>query len=453
MIYKPYYYQKHAEEFLIGHKEAGLFLDMGMGKSVITLTAIEKLIYDYMEISKVLVIAPLRPAAETWPGELKKWDHLKDLTWSLVIGSAAERKAALEKEADIYIINRENVVWLVDLFRQDWPFDMVVIDELSSFKSYKAQRFKALKKVRPYIDRIVGLTGTPASNGLLDLWPEVYLLDRGAALGKTISGYRDRYFRPDKRNGPVIYSWKPLPGSEEEIYKKIDPFCMSLKSEDWLDLPETLYIRHAVSLSDEGMALYRQMERDYILPFKDGDIDAANAAVLTGKLAQIAGGACYDENGDVKEIHRSKLEALADLVEEANGQPVIIYYNYRHELARIRELIPGAVDIKETGTIERWNRGELPVMLAHPASAGHGLNLQTGGHIIIWYSLPTSLELYQQANRRLSRPGQKYPVLIHHLLAKRTYDYRIIDQILSEKNEKQGALLAALKAHIKEVKG
>lgn len=453
MIYKPYSYQKFAEDFIIDHPYAGLLLDMGMGKSVITLSAIEKLMYDYMEIRRVLVIAPLRPAQETWPSELRKWDHLKALTFSLAIGSAKERAAALEADADIFIINRENVPWLVELYKNRWPFDMVVIDELSSFKSYKAQRFKALRKVRPFIERIVGLTGTPAPNGLLDLWPEIYLLDQGRALGRTIGSYRDLYFRPDKRNGPVIYSWKPLKGSEEQIYKKIDPFCMSLKSEDWLDLPETIFIRHKVEIDEKGMALYRQMEKDYLLPFADGDIDAANAAVLTGKLAQMAGGECYDENGRPKHIHDSKLLAIQDLIDEANGQPVLIFYNYKHEYERLKAILLEPVDIREPGAIERWNKGEIPILLAHPASAGHGLNLQEGGHIIIWFSLPTSLELYQQANKRLSRPGQKYPVLIHHLLAAGTYDYRIIDQILSSKTERQGALLEALKAHIREVQG
>lgn len=451
MEYRPYYYQEFAERFVLDNLEAGLLLDMGMGKTAISLTAAEKLLHDYFAVRKVLVIAPLKPARETWPPEVQKWDHLQSLTVSLVLGSRAECIAALNRDADIYIINRENVVWLVDYYKSKWPFDMVIIDELSSFKSSKAQRFRALKKVRKYITHIVGLTGTPSPNGLLDLWPQMYLLDEGKALGRTLTGYRDTYFTPDKRNAAQIFSWKPKPGAEELIYEKIGGLCISMKSADHLQLPERLMLRREFELSDEAMALYKTLERDTLLPFADGDIDAPTAAVLTNKLLQAAGGAAYDENGKVKVLHECKLEALDSLIEGANGQPVLVFYGFRHELDRILARYPEAVDIKEKDSVARWNAGKIPILLAHPASAGHGLNLQQGGHIAIWYSLPTSLELYQQANKRLHRPGQKETVLIHHLLMKGTYDYTVLDDILTPKDIRQEACLEALKAKIKEV--
>ncbi len=451
MEYRPYYYQSFAEQFILDHPEAGLLLDMGMGKTAVSLTAADKLLYDYFAVRKVLVIAPLKPAKETWPPEIQKWDHLKHLTLSMILGSAQERIAALNREADIYIINRENVVWLVDYYKAKWPFDMVIIDELSSFKSSKAQRFRALKKVRKYIKRIVGLTGTPSPNGLLDLWPEMYLLDEGKALGKTLTSYRETYFLPDKRNASTIFSWKPKAGAEEAIYAKLDGLCISMKAADYLQLPERLFLRREVEMSEKAMALYKTLEKDTLLPFADGDIDAPTAAVLTNKLLQAAGGAAYDENGNVKYLHEDKLEALDQLIEEANGQPVLVFYAFKHERDRIMARYPEAVDIKEDSAVTRWNKGEVPIMLAHPASAGHGLNLQAGGHIAIWYGLPTSLELYQQANKRLHRPGQKETVLIHHILMKGTYDYKVLDDILTPKEIRQNALLEALKAKIKEV--
>ena len=328
---------------------------------------------------------------------------------------------------------------------------MVIIDELSSFKSSKAQRFRALKKVRKYIKRIVGLTGTPSPNGLLDLWPEMYLLDEGKALGKTLTGYRDTYFVPDKRNATTIFSWKPKDGAEELIYEKIGKLCISMNAADYLQLPDRLFLRREFELTPEAMELYKTLERDTLLPFADGDIDAPTAAVLTNKLLQAAGGAAYDENGNVRVLHDCKLEALDQLIEEANGQPVLVFYAFRHERDRIMERYPEAVDIKDDGAVVRWNEGKIPIMLAHPASAGHGLNLQAGGHIAIWYGLPTSLELYQQANKRLHRPGQKKTVLIHHILMKGTYDYRVLDDILAPKEVRQNACLEALKARIKEV--
>ena len=452
MIYKPYYYQKYAEAFLLASTEAGLLLDMGMGKTVITLTAIEKLLFDQFSVGKVLIIAPKRAAEETWPAEIEKWDHLKDITYSLVLGSSRDRVRALEAEADIFIINRENVVWLVDFYKNRWPFDMVVIDELSSFKSSKSKRFRALKKVRPRISRIAGLTGTPSSNSLLDLWPEMYLLDMGKALGKTFTGFREEYFNPDKRNGPVIYSWKPKKNAEQEIYDRLTGLCVSMKSEDYLDLPDTLYIRRNVKISGEGQKLYKKLEQDTLLPFADGVVDAPTAAVLTGKLIQASGGAVYDDNQVPRILFEDKLDALDDLIEEANGQPVLVYYAYKHERDRIIARHPEATDIKMKNAVKDWNEGKIPLLLAHPASAGHGLNLQSGGHIIIWYGLPTSLELYQQANKRLSRPGQTKTVLIHHLLTEGTYDQTVLDKILAPKEKRQNALLEALKAKIEEMK-
>mgnify|MGYP002510938510 CR=1 FL=1 len=399
-----------------------------------------------------MVIAPLRPALETWPAEIRKWNHTKHITFSVVIGSKQERLNALKKDAEVYIINRENVVWIVEYYKKKWPFDMVVIDELSSFKSSKAQRFRALKKVRPYIKRIVGLTGTPTPNGLIDLWPEVYLLDEGKALGRTLTSYREKYFVPDKRNAQVIFSWKPKPEAEQEIYKKLENLCVSMKTADYLQLPERLDIRHEIKPSEEFKALYKKFEKDMLLPYEDGDIDAGTAAILVNKLLQLSGGAVYNENGDVKVLSNEKLEALDTLIEEANGKPVLLFYVYKHERDRIKERYPNAVDIKEKSAVKDWNAGRISVLLAHPASAGHGLNLQFGGNIIIWYGLPLSLELYQQANKRIHRMGQKETVLIHHLLMADTVDTWVLNDVLTSKEERQNAVLEALKARIKEAK-
>ena len=421
-----------------------------MGKTAITLSAIEKLLHDSFDVAQVLVIAPLQPAKETWPVEAAKWDHLKDLTVALAIGSVKERLAALSANADICIINRENVPWLVSHFRNRWPFDMVVIDELSSFKSSKAIRFRELKKVRRYIKRIVGLTGTPSPNGLLDLWPQVYLLDEGKSLGKTLTGYRETYFLPDKRNATTIFSWKIKDGAEDEIYKKLDGLCISMDSAEYLKLPERLHIRHEVHLPQAVLNQYRQLQRDMLLPFADGDIDAGNAGILSNKLLQLCGGSVYDEFGAVKEFHRAKLDKLEQLVEEANGQPVLVFYAYQHERDRILKQFSQAVDVKDANSIARWNSGDIPILLAHPASAGHGLNLQFGGHIAIWYNLTGSLELYQQANKRLHRPGQTETVLIHHILVAGGFDVHILDDVLSGKRLTQDALIGALRVMIKE---
>ena len=452
MKYKPHSYQEYATQWIIDKEKAGLFLDMGLGKSVITLTAIVELMHDYFDVVRVLVIAPLRVAQSTWDAEINKWDHLKHLKISKVLGTEKERTQALNTTADIYIINRENVSWLVERYKDNWPFDTVVIDELSSFKSHRAQRFKALRKVRPFMKRVVGLTGTPAPNGLIDLWPQIYLLDGGERLGKTITGYRERYFNPDKRNQHIIFSYKLKDGAEEAIYKKLSDICVSMKSEDYLKLPERINNVIPVKLSDKAKKKYKQLERDLLLPLLDTDIVANTAAVLTNKLLQMANGAVYDEDGKIQEIHNEKLKALEDTIEAANGKPVLIFYSYKHDLQRIKEHLKteNVRELKASKDIEDWNKGEVPIMLAHPASAGHGLNLQAGGNIIIWFGLTWSLELYQQANARLYRQGQKQNVIIHHLVAEGTVDEDVM-KALDEKQVGQEALLNAVKARLKKV--
>lgn len=451
MKYKPYAYQEYAENFILDNLGAGLLLDMGMGKTATTLSAVEKLIRDRFELCRVLVIAPLKPAVETWPAELAKWTHLEGLEYSLVIGSEKERITALSKDAEIFIINRENVVWLVNYYKKKWPFEMAVIDELSSFKSSKSQRFRALKRVRPMMKRVVGLTGTPSPNGLLDLWAQAYLIDQGEALGKTITGYREKYFMPDKRNATTIFSWKPKPGAEEEIYERLKSCCISMDSAEYLDLPERLYINHEVELPDEAKEQYKQLQRDMLLPFADGDIDAGSAGILANKLLQFCGGCVYDENRGVKEFHTEKLDKLEQLIEEANGQPVLVFYAYQHERDRILQRFSEAVEIKEADAVKQWNAGKIPILLAHPASAGHGLNLQEGGHIAVWYNWTHNLEWYQQANKRLHRPGQKEVVLIHHIGVKGGLDMQVLNNVLSEKANAQEFLIQALRAIIQEV--
>lgn len=449
MLYKPHGYQKYAEKFIITHPEAGLFLDMGLGKTVTTLTAISKLMWD---IGKVLVIAPKRPALDTWPEELGKWDHLKGLTYSVVMGTVKQREAALLHDADIYIINRENVVWIVNQFkRKPWPFDCVVIDELSSFKSSKAQRFRALKRVRPQIRRIIGLTGTPAGNGLMDLWAECYLLDGGKALGRTITGYRDQYFTPGRRNDMVIYDWNLRKGAHEQIMDRLKPLCISMKTEDYLSLPDRITIERTFTLSAKSMKQYKRLERDLLLCVDGETIDAVNAAALNTKLQQISSGAVYADDGSVKVLHDDRLDALDQILEEAQGENVLVFYAFKHELDRIKERHPEAVEIREPGAIADWKAGKIKLLLAHPASAGHGLNLQSGGHISVWFGLTTSLELYQQALKRLHRQGQTKTCKNFVLMAKGTYDERIYYDILTPKDGRQETVLSALKAQIKEV--
>lgn len=446
MKYQEHQYQKYAREFIYDHDAAGLFLDMGLGKTVTTLTAIRDLDWD---ISRVLVIAPKRPALDTWPDELEKWDHLKGLSYAVAVGSEKERKAAIAKDAFITIINRENVVWLVDLLKkQRWPYDCIVVDELSSFKNSKSQRFRALKRVRPYARRVIGLTGTPSSNGLMDLWAEAYILDGGEALGKTLTGFRDLYFTPGRRNGLVIYDWNPRPGAEEKIMKRLDPICVSMKAEDYLQLPDFSTIVRKIRFTDRTMARYHRMEKDLLLDVDGKTIDAVNAAALTTKLLQLSSGAAYTDDGAPAQLHTEKLEALDQILEEAEEENVLVFYGYRHERDRMLERYPQAVDIKSDGAITAWKEGRIRLLLAHPASAGHGLNLQSGGRISVWYTLPTSLELYQQACRRLHRQGQTRPVINYVLLGKETYDEVVYYQILQNKEKTQNAVLQALKARI-----
>lgn len=450
MKYVPHEYQKYAEEFLLAKSAAALFLEVGLGKTVITLTAINELMYNRFEVQRVLVIAPLR-VANVWSAECQKWDHLKHLRLSKILGTKDERVRAVNRKADIYIINRENVEWLVELYGGSFPYDMVVLDELSSFKSSSSKRFRAMRKVRPLIKRIVGLTGTPAPNGLIDLWSQVYLLDMGERLGKTLGGYRGRYFVPDKRSRSVVFSYKPRAEAEELIYQKLSDLCVSMKAVDYIKMPERIDNFLEVRLSEKEAAIYRQLERDALLPFADGDIDAASAAVLAGKLLQMANGAVYDENGAVKHIHQRKLEALEDLYEASNGKPILIFYAYRHDRDRLHKyfqgvgVTPGTIDTSRD--IEGWNAGKIPVAIAHPASAGHGLNLQAGGSTIIWFGLTWSLELYQQANGRLYRQGQKQTVVIHHILAKDTIDHRVM-AALDNKDTGQSALIEAVRARL-----
>ena len=404
MKFIPYDYQQYAIDYIIRNKEAGIFLDMGLGKTVITLTAIDELMYNSFEVKRVLVVAPLRVARDTWSGECDKWDHLKHIKMSLILGDERERIRAINRNADIYVINRENLAWLIDHYGKSFPYDMVVLDELSSFKDPSSKRFRKMKSVRPFVKRIVGLTGTPAPNGLLDLWSQIYLLDMGKRLGRYISAYRNEYFVPDKRNGQVIYSYKPRPYAEREIYKKINDLCVSMKAADYIKMPDRVDNFIEVKMSDNEKRLYDRLERDTLLPFSDGDIDAVNAAALATKLLQMANGAVYDENKNVKHIHNKKLEALEDLYEAANGKPVLIFYMYKHDRDRIKALIgQDARELDSARDIADWNAGRIKAAIAHPASTGHGLNLQSGGSTIIWFGLTWSLELYQQANARLWR--------------------------------------------------
>lgn len=444
MKYVPHEYQNFASEFIIKNPACALLLDMGLGKTVITLTSIWLLLFEYFEVSKVLIIAPLRVAQDTWTRECEKWDHLKGVKISKILGSEAERKKALKVKADIYVINRENIEWLCNNY--DFDFDMVVIDEVSSFKSPASKRFKALRKVRPKIKRIVGLTGTPAPNSLMDLWSEINLLDMGQRLGRFIGGYRNEYFLPDKRNGQVIFSYKLKEGAEERIYNKISDICVSMKACDYLNMPGRIHNVIEVEMSDKEKKLYSKLEKEMLIPFEDGDIDAINAAALSNKLLQMANGAVYDEKKAVKEIHNRKLEALEDLIEGANGKPVLIFYSYKHDKERIAKRFK-VQEILTSEDIEKWNKGNLPIAIAHPASAGHGLNLQSGGSTIIWFGLTWSLELYQQANGRLWRQGQKNTVVIHHIVTKETIDEQVMKS-LKEKRVGQDSLINAVKARI-----
>lgn len=449
MKYKPHEYQVYATEYILNHPIAAVLLDMGLGKSVITLTAIFDLTLDSFLVRKVLVIAPLRVARDTWPAEIEKWDHLKGLKYTVAVGSEVQRKTALMKRAQVYIINRENVEWLISRSGIPFDFDMVVIDELSSFKSHQAKRFKSLMKVRSKVNRIVGLTGTPSSNGLMDLWAQYRLLDMGQRLGRFIGRYREDYFVPDKRNQQVIFSYKPKPGAEEAIYKLISDITISMKGTDYLKLPELVINEVDVKLSEKEMKTLDTMKRDLITTVKGEEITAANAAALSGKLLQMANGAVYDDQGTVLHIHDRKLDALEDLIEAANGKPVLIAYWFKHDLSRIQKRFEVEV-LSTSDSIKRWNDGEISIAAIHPASAGHGLNLQAGGSTLVWFGLTWSLELYQQTNARLWRQGQKETVVIHHLISKGTIDERVM-KALNDKNNTQSALIDAVKATLKEV--
>lgn len=440
-------YQKYCVDFIITHTVAALFLDLGLGKTVTTLTAVNELMYDRFEILKVLIIAPLRVAQTTWSDEIQKWSHLENLRVSKVLGTPSERNAALDADADIYIINRENVDWLVS--NHTFDFDMVVIDELSSFKNHQSKRFKALRKVRPAVKRIVGLTGTPAPNGLMDLWAEINILDMGERLGRFITRYRETYFLPDKRNGMVIFSYKPLPNAEKCIYEKISDICISMKAADHLNMPKRMDNVVTVEMNETEHKLYDKLSKEMLLPFDEGDIDAVNAAALSNKLLQTANGAVYDENGNVRYIHDRKLDALEDLVEAAVGKPILVFYSFKHDKDRIAERFE-VREIKTERDIHDWNSGNIPVALAHPASCGHGLNLQSGGSTVVWFGLTWSLELYQQANARLYRQGQKDTVVIHHIITKGTIDENVM-RALKHKDKGQSALIEAVKARVKNV--
>ena len=447
MKYEPHEYQSYATEFILSHPISAVFLEMGLGKSVITLSAIFDLCLDSFLVCKVLVIAPLRVARDTWPAEINKWDHLKGLSYSVAVGTEKERIDALKKQSTLYIINRENLDWLVHKSGVTFDFDMVVIDELSSFKSYGAKRFKSLLKVRPSVKRIVGLTGTPSSNGLMDLWAEFRILDLGQRLGRYISHYRNTYFKPDKRNAQIIFSYKPLPGAEEEIYKQISDITISMKSTDYLKMPEYVSNEVFVTLSDKEWKVYSDFKEDMVANLGDEDIDAVNAAVLSGKLLQMANGAVYDSENKAHVIHDKKLDALEDLIEGANGKPVLVAYWYKHDLERIKDRFP-VRQIQSSKDIEDWNNSKIPIAVIHPASAGHGLNLQSGGSTLIWFGLTWSLELYQQTNARLYRQGQKNTVIVHHIITKDTIDEDVL-LALTKKEKTQDALIDAVKANLK----
>lgn len=457
MKFKPKNYQLIAMDFLRTHSHCALFLDMGLGKTVTSLTVAKELIDDY-RVEKVLVIAPKRVAEDTWTRECQKWDHLNDLRVSRVLGSKKERLAALEMEADVYVINRENVQWLVEYHNGIWPYDMVIIDELSSFKSPQAKRFKMLRRVIRQCDYVWGLTGTPASNGYMDLWAQIYLIDNGERLGRFIGSYRQEFFYAGAHNGYIVYEYKLRTGAKEKIDRRLSDICLSMSKEDWLEIPPIIFNEVRVRMTRKERKIYDQFERDKVLPLLDSKLvsidtmDSAvvgeSAAVLSGKLLQMANGAVYDDNGDVFWLHDQKLDALDEIVESAQGQPILVFYSYKHDLDRILARHPEAVVLKGSADIERWNNGEIPMLLCHPASAGYGINLQEGSHIMVWFGLPWSLENYQQSIARLHRQGQEHPVIVHHIICEGTLDEKVL-QALQSKNATQKSLLDALKGYIK----
>lgn len=454
MKYHPHKYQIYASEFIKAHDEVAVFLDCGLGKTSITLTALNDLMFDSFEFNKVLIIAPLRVARVSWPDEIKKWDHLTNLTYSLVIGNEKERLEGLRKNADLYIINRENVEWLVEKSKCKFNFDCIVLDELSSFKNYRSKRVKALLKVRPLVKRIIGLTGTPAGNGLMDLWSEFRVLDMGKRLGRFITNYRNDYFTPDKRNGAVVFSYKPLPGAEEAIYKQISDITISMKSTDYLDMPELISNEYKVYLDKSEMEDYKRFKNRYVMKLENKEITASNAASLSNYLAQLANGAIYDEDKDITYFHDKKLDALEDIIEAMNGKPILVAYWFKHDLKRIIERLDKICvpyeKIASTGSIRLWNEGKIQVGLINPASCGHGINLQDGGSTLIWFGLTWSLELYEQTIARLWRQGQKSrTVVVMHIVANNTID-EVILKALKTKDLTQSALIDAVKAEIKK---
>ena len=452
MTYTAHEYQQYASTFIETHPVAAVLLQMGLGKTIITLTAVHNLLFDSFLVRKVLVIAPLRVARDTWPTEISKWDHLELLRVSVAVGNTTDRISALKRKADLYIINRENVQWLIEETTLPFDFDMVVVDELSSFKNHRSKRFRALMKRRPGIRRIVGLTGTPASNGLIDLWAQFKLLDKGVRLGRFIGSYRDAYFSPDKRNGQIVFSYKVAPGAEERIYQAIEDITISMKAQDHIRMPELVSTEYSVALSDDERMIYEKLRKDLVLGTPGEQVTASNAASLSGKLLQLANGAVYTDEGTTIALHDRKLDALEDLIEAANGQSVLVAYWFKHDLQRItgrlEKLGVPFSTLDSSESIQVWNEGKLPVGLIHPASAGHGLNLQSGGNCLIWFGLTWSLELYQQTVARLWRQGQKSEtVVVQHIITEKTIDERIM-KVLSGKAQTQDALIEAVKAEL-----
>ncbi|MFV0382340.1 MAG: SNF2-related protein [Breznakia sp.] len=449
MKFIPHNYQERSHDYIINHDKCGLIVDMGLGKTVITLSAIQDLMYDYFSVQKVLVVAPLRVAQLTWSDEIEKWDHL-NLTISKVLGSVVKRKEALKTKADIYIVNRENVVWLVDYIGKDFDFDMVVVDEWSSFKNSKSKRFRALKKVMPYVDRFVGLTGTPSPNGYLDLWGQMYLIDQGDRLYPTMTRYRDAFFSPGRRNGHIIFEWDLRDGAKERIQQKMGDVCISLQAKDWLEMPERIDRKIFVDLDEKVMADYKRFEAQSILEYEeDKALIGTHAGALTNKLLQYANGAVYNENREVVQIHDEKINALNELIEGANGKSVLVFYSYKHDLAKIMNHFPEARTLDGEKDFKNWNAGKTELLVCHPASMGHGLNMQDGGNIIVWFGLTWSLELYLQANARLYRQGQKQKVIVYHIMAKDTHDEDVM-RSLENKKVNQNELIEAVKARIRK---
>lgn len=446
MQFIPHNYQQYAIDFVVNHDISALLLDCGLGKTITTLTALDELMLNRFDVSKVLIIAPLRVASSTWPSEIEKWSHLKHFTYSVVVGSEKERQKALLQKAHLYIINRENVEWLINKSGYSFDFDMVILDEMSSFKSYQSKRTKSLLKVRPFIKRIVGLTGTPSSNGLMDLWAQFRILDFGERLGRYITHYRNTYFVPDKRNGAIVYSYKPQANAEERIYQAISDITISMKAHDYLKIPECVMSDVVVEMHEKEQSLYDTLKQEMVTQVKDVEIDAVNAASLSNKLLQMSNGTVYDGTKQTHHIHNRKLDALEDLIESANGKSVLIAYWFQSDREKIMKRFD-VREIKTTQDIQDWNDGKITIALIHPAGAGHGLNLQEGGSTLIWYSLTWSLELYQQTNARLYRQGQTQTVVIQHIITKGTIDEDVL-KALKRKDKIQTALMNAVKAQI-----